>query len=67
MLIHLRHPVHGKKIATMDLEAEADEQNGWVRYNPSAPVAVETVDTPVNALETKRRRRQVDVSVKEDA
>lgn len=65
--IYLRHPIHGTKIATMDLEAEADEQNGWMRFDPDAPVAAEIVDTPVNTLETKRRRRQVDVSVKEDA
>jgi hypothetical protein len=65
MLIHLRHPVHGKKIATMDLEAEADEQNGWKRYDPDAPATV-SIDTQVNALETKRRRRQVDVIAEED-
>lgn len=55
MTIYLRHAVHGNKIATMDLEAEADEQNGWERYNldtPSAPKAA----APVNELEIKRRR-----------
>lgn len=60
--IHLRHPNHGTKIATMELEAEADERNGWKRYNPNAPV----VDTPVNELETRRRRRQPDPQVEEE-
>jgi len=37
MQIYLKHPVHGTKIATMSLEAEYDETNGWVRYNPETP------------------------------
>lgn len=65
VLIYLRHPTHGTKVATMELEAEADERNGWERYDPSAPVAP-AVDTPTNALETKRRRRQADVIAEED-
>ena len=48
-VIYMSHPVHGAKVATMELEAVADEKNGWVRY---------TLDTPVEAapLEVKRRR-----------
>jgi hypothetical protein len=53
MHIYLKHPIHGNKIATMDLEAQADETNGWVRYNPDTP-EVEAAE-PVNAL--KRRRK----------
>ena len=50
MQIHLEHPDHGKKIASIEMEAEFDEKHGWTRYNPE-----ETQDTlPVNALETKR-------------
>lgn len=38
-VIYLRHPKHGVKIATMDLEADYDEQNGWERFDPDeAPV-----------------------------
>jgi len=33
--IYLRHPIHGTKLATMELEADADEQNGWVRFDPN--------------------------------
>ena len=37
MNIYLQHPIHGRKIATMELEAENDEQNGWTRYNDATP------------------------------
>jgi hypothetical protein len=53
MNITMTHPVHGAKVATMDLEAEEDEKNGWIRYNLDTPVQV----APVNTLETKRRRK----------
>jgi hypothetical protein len=55
MNIYLTHPVHGAKVATMDLEAEADEQNGWIRYNPDTLSEYEAA--PVNVLEVKRRRK----------
>lgn len=55
MNIYLEHPVHGAKVATMDLEAEMDERNGWTRYNPDTPS--ETEAAPVNVLEVKRRRK----------
>ena len=48
MNITLVHPIHGAKIATMELEAEADEQNGWTRYNPDTPSEPEAA--PVNVL-----------------
>lgn len=54
MNIYLKHERHGAKIATMELEAEHDESNGWVRYNPEEPVAD---IAPVNELEVKRRGR----------
>lgn len=55
MTIYLRHAVHGTKVATMAMEAEFDEQNGWERYNPDTPSAPEAA-APVNELEPKRRR-----------
>jgi hypothetical protein len=51
MHIYLKHPVHGTKVAIMEAEAVADEENGWVRYTPGVQA------TPVNELEVKRRRR----------
>lgn len=65
-IIYLKHPDHGTKVATMEQEAEYDEQNGWVRYThdtPSISKEVETVEesaeeaAPVNTLEVKRRRK----------
>jgi len=51
MNITLVHPIHGAKVATMEAEVEADETNGWTRYNPDAPEDV----APVNVLGTKRK------------
>ena len=33
--IYLMHPKHGVKIANMEVEAQHDEQNGWVRFDPA--------------------------------
>jgi hypothetical protein len=52
MVIYLTHPLHGAKVATMDIEAEADEANGWTRYNPDTPSAFEEA---ANTLVTKRK------------
>lgn len=57
MIIYLTHPVHGAKMATMDLEAEADEKNGWTRYNPDTLLTPEVA--PVNVLEVKRRNKVI--------
>ena len=54
MNIYLQHPVHGRKIATMELEADYDEQSGWKRYNPDTPSDSEDA-APVNVLGTKRK------------
>lgn len=64
--IHLQHPDHGFKIATMEQEAEFDEQNGWTRYTIDTPtpvveVVAEQVEEPtvevVNTLKPKTRRK----------
>ncbi len=52
-MIYLLHPIHGRKVATMELEAVFDETNGWTRYNPEAPTSEPEV--AVNALEVKRK------------
>jgi hypothetical protein len=52
-VIYMSHPVHGAKVATMELEAELDEKNGWTRYTLDTPIEVAPV---VNALEVKRKR-----------
>jgi hypothetical protein len=52
MQIYLQHPVHGRKIASMEAEAEFDENNGWVRYNPDTPSEPEEA---ANTLVVKRK------------
>jgi hypothetical protein len=52
MVIYLTHPLHGAKVATMHLEAEADEKNGWIRYNPDTPSDSEEA---ANTLVVKRK------------
>lgn len=32
--IYLRHPVHGQKVATSDLEANYDKGHGWSEFDP---------------------------------
>ena len=54
-VIYLAHPIHGRKVATMDLEAEYDEKNGWKRYTEDTPDF--ELAAPVNVLEVKRRRK----------
>ena len=51
-VIYMLHEVHGAKIATMELEAVADEQNGWTRYTLDTPDVVEEAAPQ----EVKRRR-----------
>ena len=51
--IYLKHPVHGNKVATMELEAVYDEDHGWSRYNPDMPDLVSECET--NALSIKRK------------
>ena len=53
MNIYLKHPVHGNKVATMELEAIYDEDHGWSRYNPDMPDLVSEFET--NALSIKRK------------
>ena len=54
--IYLKHPIHGAKVATLDLEAQYDEKNGWVRYNPDTPSEPEEVASE-NTLRLKRKRK----------
>lgn len=54
MHVYLRHPVHGTKIATLDMEVEHDLELGWVEYDPEAFIEPEV---SANKLEVKRRGR----------
>ena len=57
MNIYLQHSIHGRKIASIEAEAEHDEKHGWLRYNPDTPSEPEAA--PVNVLEVKRRRKAI--------
>lgn len=52
-VIYMRHFIHGSKVAIDELEAQQDEERGWVRYTPGTPDEA----APVNNLEGKRRGR----------
>ena len=66
-VIYMTHPIHGAKVATLDAEAEYDEQNGWTRYNPDTPSVVVEEAAPVNTLEVKRRARRAPAAPVEEA
>jgi hypothetical protein len=63
-MIYLKHEIHGAKVATMELEAEYDEQNGWVRYTLDTPI-VEEAAPVANELEVKRRRGRLSLEAAE--
>jgi hypothetical protein len=58
MVIYLRHPVHGVKVACMEAEAAYDEKNGWVRYDLND---VEPPPVTVNEMRRPRGRPRVGV------
>ena len=58
MIIYLKHPVHGTKVAIAESEAEADAQNGWIEYNPDTPAKIVAEAASVNTLDVKRRRKE---------
>lgn len=55
MHIYLTHPVHGTKVAISEQEANADERNGWKRFDIDNRTVIN--DAPSNELEVRRRRR----------
>jgi hypothetical protein len=52
-VIYLVHDVHGAKVAISEEEARCDEEYGWERYNPNAPV-----EAPVNEMPAAKGRRR---------
>ena len=58
-VIYLTHPVHGAKVAISDHEANYDEMNGWMRYDPTTPASAaveDAVEAPVNEMAAPKRR-----------
>lgn len=52
MVIYLKHPQHGTKVAISDVEANQDMQNGWEVYNAGTLLtpkeAAPVVDAPIS-------------------
>ena len=66
MVIYLKHPVHGVKVATLDIEATQDVENGWVMFDPNEEKSEQVIAEPqvndeisINELKLKRRRKIV--------
>jgi len=56
-MIYLRHERHGVKIATLEMEAEADEENGWERFDPNDDDSVRSdLRSPETTGRPRRRR-----------
>lgn len=45
-VIYLRHPVHGEKVASSQMEAEHDREHGWEDFDPSVKEAPEQAPPP---------------------
>jgi len=59
VVIYLRHPKFGTKVAISRDEALDDMQWGWEEYDPKKPESlVEVEDESVNNLHVKKRRKQ---------
>jgi hypothetical protein len=57
MQIYLKHPRHGVKIASLDIEAEYDEQHGWERFNPDTPSVEQAAPVTQEVTNQLPRRR----------
>lgn len=62
MVIYLRHPVHGTKVAISNQEAEYDKGFGWEEFNPEEkieqPIATPDDNDEIKVIEPKIRRRR---------
>jgi hypothetical protein len=53
VVIYLRHPVYGEKVATSQVEVDFDVSQGWEVFDHIAPPP-----PPENNLATKRKRKE---------
>lgn len=56
MVIYLRHPKHGTKVAVSEEEAKSDEVNGWSRFNPA-----EKPEPAQSSQEKKKKQESVEI------
>ena len=64
--IYLMHYKHGVKIATMEMEAQYDEANGWVRFDPD-DIVEEVVEEAVEAAVSDLPEPLVEANVMAEA
>lgn len=62
-IIYLSHPKHGVKIATMEMEADFDEMNGWMRFDPDEQLPDD--EEIANVMREPRRRGRPRAEVSE--
>lgn len=55
-VIYLQHFIHGTKVAVSDLEAEADEKNGWVRFELPENVQPVTSESVKNTVAKTKKQ-----------
>ena len=55
-VIYMVHEKHGAKVAISEEEAQFDEEYGWERYYPDAPVAASANE--MSARNSRRRATQ---------
>ena len=53
--IYLKHPKHGTKVASAEMEAIYDESNGWERYKAFAPDAPKEPPPKADVPAVKRK------------
>lgn len=63
MVIYLRHPQHGQKVAICHMEAEYDEKNGWVRYNPDTLLTPNEAAPIIEAENLPPKLEEVEIDV----
>ena len=61
--IYLMHPKHGVKIASMEMEAQHDEMNGWLRFDPDEQL--NDLPEPSNIMLEPRRRGRLRLEASE--
>jgi hypothetical protein len=58
MVIYLRHPDHGTKVAIAEAEAIYDEKHGWERFDVNSP-ELDTIVVNVLAKPRGRTRKEI--------
>lgn len=56
MVIYLKHPVHGMKVAISDLEAEYDKKNGWEIFDPEEKINLKVEKQEVKSVTSPKVR-----------